>query len=57
MCHEYETKKAVIDHAKNLGTATSRYTPKQQYYEYKKKGNYIHHFRPPGTLPFLDKAH
>ena len=51
-----ERKKAVIDHAKNLGTATSRYTPKQQYYKYK-KGNYIHYLRSPGALPFLDKAH
>ena len=41
-----DKRKAVIDHAENFGTATSRYTPKQQYCEYK-KGNYIHQFRSP----------
>ena len=54
---ETDDRKAIIDHAKNLGTATSRYTPKQQYYEYKKKGNYIHQFRRPIAKPFLDNAH
>ena len=52
-----EKRKAIKEHAKKLGTTSLRYTPKQRYYEYKGKGNYIHYFALEGAQPFLDEAH
>ena len=55
--YDVEKRNAVKEHAKKLGTTSLRYKPKQRYYEYKGKGNYIHDFRRPVAQPFLDKAH
>ena len=52
-----EKRKAIKEHAKKLGTTSLRYTPKQRYYEYKGKGNYIHYFALEGAQPILDEAH
>ena len=54
---EYEKDKraSIIKHAKSLGTTAERYTPEQQYYPYKKDGNYVHKKRRPVAPPFLDR--
>ena len=54
--YDIRKKKLIIEHAKSLGTTALRYTPKQQFYEYEKNGNYIHYFRKPLAKPFQDKV-
>ncbi len=53
--YEHDKKELIIKHAKNLRTTTETYTPTQQYYPYRKGGNYVHLKRRPVAEPFLDK--
>lgn len=52
---EKDKRDSIIKHAKGLGTTAERYTPEQQYYPYKKNGNYVHKYRRFVAQPFLDR--